>query len=94
MYAQRLQEILPFDDKNRLFVLHDPEMKRENPIENMYLKLARSIKGQMFIDIRPKIDERKQLENIINSPNRQLSGAEKQLLVTFRYFLLENKRVF
>lgn len=35
-------EILPFKEKERLFVLHDPELRKENPVEYKYHKLARS----------------------------------------------------
>lgn len=90
--APPLPDILPLQEPDRLFVLHDPEMNRENPIENKYHKLARCSKGVSARSLKPKIMERKRIAEIIASPNKQLSGEEKQLLWRFRFSLTDNKR--
>lgn len=79
--------------KGRLFIVHDPEMDNSNPIESKYLKLDWSIKRASIRDLKPNISEKKQIQSIINSPNRHMSSTDKTILLKFRYSLIENKRV-
>ena len=49
-------------DSKKLFLIFDPEVNRENPIELMYHKLDRSQDGYMIDkDLKPKVPERKQI---------------------------------
>eukprot|EP00462_Mataza_sp_D1_P020946 CAMPEP_0175147654 /NCGR_PEP_ID=MMETSP0087-20121206/16121_1 /TAXON_ID=136419 /ORGANISM="Unknown Unknown, Strain D1" /LENGTH=820 /DNA_ID=CAMNT_0016432885 /DNA_START=12 /DNA_END=2474 /DNA_ORIENTATION=+ len=89
---QSLPDILPFKQNDRLFVLHDPEMSRDNPIENKYHKLARSSKGLTDSNLKPNIKERNEIHEIINDPVKHLKGEERQLLWRFRFSLTENKK--
>ena len=74
-------------------VLYDPDTEHSNPIEDKFHKLARTHRAVMTKDIKPKVSERNQLREIIASPNKNLSAAEKALLWRFRFTLTENKRV-
>lgn len=79
------------DDRSRTFVVHDPEAQKENPVENKYHKLARGARGLAARDLRPKIAERKQIEEIVSSPTKHLTPAERHLMWTFRYSLTDNR---
>jgi phosphatidylinositol 3-kinase len=85
-------ELSSFNDSNRVFVLNDSEMSKENPVENKYHKLARSERGLADKHLIPKIIERKQLQSIITSPNKKLTMEQKELLWKFRFSLVEDKR--
>jgi len=85
-----LPEISPVAD--RVFVFLDPEINRDNPIEMKYYKLARSAKGLADATLKPNVDDRNKLVDIISSPNKNLSVEQKQLCFRFRFFLTENKR--
>jgi len=87
-----LPEILPFSERDRLFVLHDPEMNRENPIDNMVHKLTRHNNKLADRELKPKIAERKAIESIISNPEKKLNGEQKELLWRFRYALTDDKR--
>eukprot|EP00808_Paulinella_micropora_P001594 g58755.t1 len=95
VYHQRtcnpgLPLIQPWTVQKRIFVCHDPEMDRENPIEAKYLKLSRHSQDSDK-NLKPNIADRKALQRIIASPNTVLSGPDKELLWKFRYHLLDNK---
>lgn len=87
-----LHRLVPFSAQNRLFVAHDPEVNRDNPMELKYHKLARSSKGMTARELKPKIVERNEIEKILNNPNKLLQASEKELLWKFRYSLTDNKR--
>jgi len=95
VYHQRtcnpeLPEILPFSDKDRLFVLHDPE--RENPVEAKYTRLMRSSKGLQDRDRKANAAERKRIEAIVAAPHKRLTPEEKALLWQFRFSITDNKK--
>jgi len=96
-YGLPLPPILPEDPattptaSGRMFVLHDPEVFRVNPIEHAYHKLARSHKG-MDRDLKPNKKEREEIANIIASPNKQMSIEAKELLWKFRFSLTDDQR--
>lgn len=92
VYHQRtcqppLPEILPFTHPDRLMTLHDPETKQRNPVEIMYLKLAVS-----DTNLKPSIDDRNNINEIISSPVKRLTPEQRHLLFKFRLSLTENKR--
>lgn len=86
-----LKDLRPIKDKDRLFILHDPEMTKDNPIERKYHKLAGSSKGLADRDLKPKIAERNRINEIIQSPSKHLSQEERRLIWKFRFTLTENK---
>ena len=83
--------------------------RRDNPVELMKHKLARSSSGMADRNLKPSIVERKQIgvsllltvwfphrsvtQVIIESPDKRLSFEQKQLLWRFRYSLVGDKRV-
>ena len=84
--------LLPVGDPTRVFVCHDPELARENPVEQKYHKLSRSVKGLSDRDLKPRIAERRALDRIISSPVPRLTMDEKELLWKFRFSLLDDRR--
>lgn len=56
-----LPELLPMSDRDRIILLHDPEINKENPIENKYHKLARSTKGLNDRDLKPNVEQRREI---------------------------------
>ncbi len=75
----------------RIFVLHDPEMNKSNPIEAAYHRMARSSKG-LSRDLKPSKRERDEIAAIISSPNKRLSEEAKVLLWRFRFSLTDDQR--
>lgn len=75
-------------------VFEDPEYERENPIEDKYYCLARSGRenGITGKALKPNLKERDKLNAIISSPDKQLSGEDKDLLWRFRYTLLDDPK--
>jgi len=53
----------------------------------MYLKLAVS-----DTNLKPSIDDRNNINEIISSPVKRLTAEQRQLLFKFRLSLTENKR--
>ncbi len=51
-----------------------------------------SIKGANARDLKPTSSEKKKIFDIISSPSRHITGAQKGLLWRYRYSLTENKR--
>jgi len=86
---QALPEILPLTEPARLFVLHDPEISRSNPIEDKYQKLAHASGAR---HLKPEREARSKINAIIMSPDKELGREAKDLLWTYRFTLLENKR--
>ena len=84
--------LLPVSDPSRVFICHDPELSRENPVEQKYHKLSRSVKGLSDRDLKPRIAERRALDRIISSPVPRLTMDEKELLWKFRFSLLDDRR--
>ena len=84
--------LLPVSDPTRVFTCHDPELARENPVEQKYHKLSRSAKGLSDRDLKPRIAERRALDRIISSPVTRLTREEKELLWKFRFSLLDDRR--
>jgi len=78
--------------RGRLFVLHDPEVSKTNPIEAAYHKMARSTKGLRSRDLKPSRKERDELAAIISSPNKKLTPEAKALLWRFRFSLIDDQR--
>ncbi|KAH9554610.1 hypothetical protein CY35_08G072300 [Sphagnum magellanicum] len=84
----------PISPSNELVTVWDPEVGRQNPSENKQLKLARSVTRVVIDrDLKPNINERKEIQKILNHPpTRSLSGEERQLLWKFRFSLMLEKR--
>jgi phosphatidylinositol 3-kinase len=73
-------------------VVHDPEaLRKDNPVENKYLKLMRYNRGLLDKDLKPDQKERNQLKRILNYPTtKQLTAEEKEFLWKFRFYLKNN----
>lgn len=86
-----LKDLKPMKDRDRLFILHDPEMRKDSPIERKYHRLAGSSKGLADRDLKPQIAERNRINEIIASPSKTPTQEERRLVWKFRYILTENK---
>ena len=82
-----------------LFPIFDPEQFRDNPIELMYHKLARSkIVSQQsqysaaVTELKPNKDERNAIQYVLSLPYKRLNIEHKELLWRFRYSLIDDKR--
>jgi phosphatidylinositol 3-kinase len=83
----QLSEILPLEEKGRLFVLHDPEMIRESPIEHKLEKMALSGLSVGVGDktLKPSVRERNLIEQILRSPTKRMTTEAKTLFWRYIY---------
>jgi phosphatidylinositol 3-kinase len=73
----------------------DWEMGQENPCEDQYRKLAHhSNRGSADPSLKPNLQEKQQLERIVQLPTfaDKMKSDEKDLLFKYRYYLTENKK--
>ena len=81
------------DAQNKLFSLHDPEIRLNNPVLEKNNKLSKHSLFSTY-DIRPSADEQSSLRRIIESFEidiNNLSYSDKNLLWKFRNFLIDDK---
>lgn len=86
-----LEDLSPIKDLDRLIILHDPEMEKDNPVERKYHKLAGSNKGLADRDLIPEMAERRRLDELISSPTKAVSQEDRRFVWKFRFTLTENK---
>ncbi|KAG9068660.1 Phosphatidylinositol (PI) 3-kinase [Linnemannia hyalina] len=77
-----------------VFIVDDPEIARENPVEAKHRRLVRSHRnGPLDRQLKPNPKIRDELAQILRyPPSHSLTGEEKDLLWKFRYYLTRDKR--
>ncbi|KAK8803754.1 hypothetical protein WA158_001448 [Blastocystis sp. Blastoise] len=75
-------------------VIYDNEIGRDNPVSNKYAKLEKSMLHTMDINIKPNVDEKRELDKLISMPKKKsdMTDQDKMLLYKFRYTLINNKQ--
>ncbi|TRM64867.1 kinase-like domain-containing protein [Schizophyllum amplum] len=78
----------------QLWSIVDPDMVRENPIEDKHHRLVRSHRsGPYDRELKPNAKLRDELGVILNyPPSRPLNSEEKDLVWKFRFYLSRDKR--
>lgn len=84
----------PNEDTESMFVVYDPEIQQNNPVESKHRRLVRSHRnGVVDRELKPNAKIRDELNEILNySPVKELGGEEKDLIWKFRYYLRRDKR--
>jgi phosphatidylinositol 3-kinase len=77
-----------------IFRVFDPEVHRDNPVENKHRRLVRSQRnGLVDRDLKPNAKIRDELNEILNyGPTHELTSDEKDLIWKFRFYLTRDKR--
>jgi phosphatidylinositol 3-kinase len=76
-----------------LLVVDDPGLDAPNPVEAKHRKLTRDmLRGLIDPNLKPNIEERAKLEQVIEAPGYDLTNEQKDLLWRFRYSLTDNKQ--
>jgi phosphatidylinositol 3-kinase len=84
--------------KHQVLTIFDPEASLENnPVEDKHIAIMRATKRRPGLgsekDLKPNVDERAKLMNILSyAPTQHLSEDEKEMVWKFRYFLTNNRR--
>ncbi|KAF9070787.1 putative atypical/PIKK/PI3K protein kinase [Rhodocollybia butyracea] len=81
-------------DNNYLWSIIDPEIARENPVEDKHRRLVRSHRsGPYDRELKPNAKDRDNIGDILNyAPSQPLSPEEKDLIWKFRFHLARDKR--
>ncbi|THH11009.1 hypothetical protein EW145_g927 [Phellinidium pouzarii] len=77
-----------------LWQIVDPEVARENPVEDKHRRLIRSHRsGALDRELKPNAKDRDELGVILNyAPTQPLTSEEKDLVWKFRFYLTRDKR--
>ncbi|KAJ3222579.1 Phosphatidylinositol (PI) 3-kinase [Clydaea vesicula] len=77
-----------------MVIILDPELFKDNPVENKHRKLVRSQRhGTLDLDLKPNAKIRDELNKILKYPPTQpLNSEEKDLLWKFRFHLSQDKK--
>ncbi|KAF8515401.1 atypical/PIKK/PI3K protein kinase [Hysterangium stoloniferum] len=77
-----------------LWAIVDPDMARENPVEDKHRRLVRSHRsGPLDRELKPNAKIRDELGEILNYPPSQLlTSEEKDIIWKFRFYLTRDKR--
>ncbi|KAL5485774.1 VPS34 [Sanghuangporus weigelae] len=77
-----------------LWQIVDPEVGRDNPVEDKHRRLIRSQRsGVLDRELKPNAKDRDELAVILNYPPTQpLTSEEKDLVWKFRFYLTRDKR--
>ncbi|KAF9243548.1 phosphoinositide 3-kinase family, accessory domain-containing protein [Melanogaster broomeanus] len=77
-----------------LWAVLDPEMARENPVEDKHRRLVRSHRSSPYDrELKPNAKIRDELGEILSYPPSQpLNSEEKDLIWKFRFYLARDKR--
>ncbi|KIY68853.1 atypical PIKK PI3K protein kinase, partial [Cylindrobasidium torrendii FP15055 ss-10] len=83
----------PVHDAN-LWTVVDPEVVRENPVEDKHRRLVRSHRsGPYDREMKPNAKIRDSINEILNyAPSQPLNSEEKDLIWKFRFYLARDKR--
>ncbi|KAJ4493031.1 atypical/PIKK/PI3K protein kinase [Lentinula edodes] len=81
-------------DNTHLWSIIDPEIARENPVEDKHRRLVRSHRsGPYDRELKPNAKDRDNIGEILNyAPSQPLSPEEKDLIWKFRFHLARDKR--
>ncbi|EJU04865.1 atypical/PIKK/PI3K protein kinase [Dacryopinax primogenitus] len=77
-----------------LWCIADPDVSRENPVEDKHTRLIRSHRSApLDRDLKPNAETRDTLNEILNyPPTQELSAEDKNLIWKFRFYLTRDKR--
>ncbi|KAL1949822.1 hypothetical protein VTO73DRAFT_8703 [Trametes versicolor] len=83
-----------FTSDVHLWQIVDPEIARENPVEDKHRRLVRSHRSSPYDrELKPNAKIRDELSNILNyAPSQPLTSEEKDLIWKFRFYLTRDKR--
>ncbi|KDQ06726.1 hypothetical protein BOTBODRAFT_167791 [Botryobasidium botryosum FD-172 SS1] len=86
--------LINFNTDPNLWAVLDPEIARENPVEDKHRRLVRSHRtGPLDRELKPNADIRDELSEILNyAPTQLLTSEEKDLIWQFRFYLTRDKR--
>jgi len=91
-----LAPVLPsyFSTDPHLWTILDPEIARENPVEDKHRRLVRSHRSSPYDrELKPNAKIRDELNEILNyAPSQPLNSEEKDLIWKFRFYLARDKR--
>ncbi|KAF9314551.1 Phosphatidylinositol (PI) 3-kinase [Podila horticola] len=79
---------------NSIFIVADPEISQENPVEAKHRRLVRSHRNSpLDRELKPNPKIRDELAQILRyPPSHSLTAEEKDLLWKFRFYLTRDKR--
>ncbi|KAL7279363.1 hypothetical protein ACG7TL_007204 [Trametes sanguinea] len=77
-----------------LWQIVDPDIARENPVEDKHRRLVRSHRSSPYDrELKPNAKIRDELSKIMNyAPSQPLTSEEKDLIWKFRFYLTRDKR--
>ncbi|KAF5367144.1 hypothetical protein D9758_004029 [Tetrapyrgos nigripes] len=86
--------IASFTADSYLWSVIDPDISRENPVEDKHRRLVRSHRsGPYDRELKPNAKDRDMIGEILNyAPSQPLSPEEKDLIWKFRFYLARDKR--
>ncbi|KAI6042471.1 atypical/PIKK/PI3K protein kinase [Pisolithus marmoratus] len=88
--------ILPpsFATDPHLWAVSDPDMLRENPVEDKHRRLVRSHRSSPYDrELKPNAKIRDELGEVLNYPPSQpLTSEEKDMIWKFRFYLARDRR--
>lgn len=92
--SQPSTSAVSLSDNTYLWAIVDPEVARENPVEDKHRRLVRSHRsGPYDRELKPNAKIRDELSHILNySPAERLTSEEKDLIWKFRFYLTRDKR--
>ncbi|KAF5392397.1 hypothetical protein D9757_001549 [Collybiopsis confluens] len=81
-------------DNTHLWSIIDPEISRENPVEDKHRRLVRSHRsGPYDRELKPNAKDRDNIGSILSyAPSQPLTPEEKDLIWKFRFHLARDKR--
>ncbi|KZP27427.1 atypical/PIKK/PI3K protein kinase [Athelia psychrophila] len=93
-HAQAAPSISSFATDTHLWSIIDPEIARENPVEDKHRRLVRSHRSSPYDrELKPNAKIRDELGEILNyAPSQPLNSEEKDLIWKFRFYLARDKR--
>ncbi|EPS97255.1 hypothetical protein FOMPIDRAFT_1166642 [Fomitopsis schrenkii] len=77
-----------------LWQVVDPDVARENPVEDKHRRLVRSHRSSPYDrELKPNANIRDELSEILNyAPSQPLTSEEKDLIWKFRFYLTRDRR--
>ncbi|GBE88499.1 atypical/PIKK/PI3K protein kinase [Sparassis latifolia] len=83
-----------FAADTQLWTVIDPDIARENPVEDKHRRLVRSHRSSPYDrELKPNAKIRDDIAEILNyAPSQPLTGEEKDLIWKFRFYLTRDRR--
>ncbi|CAK5265470.1 unnamed protein product [Mycena citricolor] len=83
-----------FSSEPHLWAIIDPDIARENPVEDKHRRLVRSHRSSPYDrELKPNAKIRDELAEILSyAPSQPLTSEEKDLIWKFRFYLVRDKR--